>query len=422
MRRFAQDQNRTRQSDSVNRAKSRLSIDQPGDRYEREADRVAERVMRMPGPGAVANPQSPLRLQRLCVGCEEEEESLQRQAQMDAQVQPDITQKIQAVRNGNSRPLNATERNFFEPRFGFDFGKVRIHSDDRADAAARAVAARAYTAGSDIVLRSGAYAPGTRTGQRLLAHELTHVVQQGGASPLQTKRTVDGRGPEEAEDLDGRGAYTAPLPSPAGAITRVDRQQDLNLQRLSVSGVGTPVTGPCGQRQRQWLFELSSPAPADGYIVQQVDRTMITRTCKEPPVRQTPAPPTETFWEAWFVSRGATREHMHASFGFTDQNSRASNPDSTGVDWARGTIKFFTTAVTGDLGRDGVAPATPNGGWGPGGHPSSGSLPSSRTLPSWWSTTPTEGPGFRFSQSSWDCCVTDPSDPYFGFNVIQFDP
>jgi hypothetical protein len=419
MRGFAQEQNQTRQGDSVNRAKFRLSIDKPGDRYEREADRVAERVMRM--PGAAANPRSPLRLQRLCVECEEEEGSLQRQVQMDAQIHPDITQKIQAVRNGNGRPLNATERNFFEPRFGFDFGKVRIHSDDRADAAARAVAARAYTAGSDIVLRSGAYAPGTQTGQRLLAHELTHVVQQGEAKPLHVQQAVEGRGPaDELDRLEGHIATAGPLF--ADSITHLGHEEGERVQRLSVSSVGASLRGACGQRRHRWLFELSSPAPADGYIVQQVGYTEVKRRCNERPVRATPANPDRTFWEAWFVRRGDTKEHQHASFGYTDQTSLGSNPDTSGVNWAAGTIKFFTTATTGDLGRDNVAPATPNGGWGPGAVPITGSLPSTSTLPPWWGGTPTEGPGTRFAQSSWDCCVTDPNDPYFGFNDIQLYP
>jgi hypothetical protein len=75
-------------------------------------------------------------------------------------------------------PLPATERAFFEPRFGFDLGNVRIHAGTRADEAARAINARAFTRGSDIGFAAGEFAPGTSHGRRLLAHELTHVVQQ----------------------------------------------------------------------------------------------------------------------------------------------------------------------------------------------------------------------------------------------------
>jgi hypothetical protein len=74
--------------------------------------------------------------------------------------------------------LDAATRSYFEPSFGFDFSRVRVHADPLAAAAARSVRARAFTVGRDIVFAADRFAPGTREGQRLLAHELTHVVQQ----------------------------------------------------------------------------------------------------------------------------------------------------------------------------------------------------------------------------------------------------
>jgi hypothetical protein len=82
------------------------------------------------------------------------------------------------------RPLDPATRAFVEPRFGHDFGKVRVHADAQADESARAVSAVAFTVGHDIVFGAGQYSPGTAAGQRLLAHELAHVVQQGGAPRL----------------------------------------------------------------------------------------------------------------------------------------------------------------------------------------------------------------------------------------------
>lgn len=79
-------------------------------------------------------------------------------------------------------PLDHATRTFFESRFGFDFGHVRIHADHSASESARSVKALAYTVGHDIVFRSGQYAPTSLAGRHLLAHELTHVVQQGGAA------------------------------------------------------------------------------------------------------------------------------------------------------------------------------------------------------------------------------------------------
>lgn len=79
-------------------------------------------------------------------------------------------------------PLPEPTRAFFEPRFGESFAGVRIHDDARAQTLARAVNARAFTVGRDVVFGAGHLAPETPTGKRLLAHELTHVVQQTGGS------------------------------------------------------------------------------------------------------------------------------------------------------------------------------------------------------------------------------------------------
>lgn len=168
----------------------KLTINQPGDAYEQEADRVADAVMRMPEPGAeepAITPLSPSGLQRKCAACEasgtkcagctEEEEHVQRQAE-DAGQAP-AAEAFPIPRSGG-QALPAPDRDFFESRFGRDFGNVRVHTGADADASARSIRALAYTHRSDIVFRSGQYSPATPAGRRLLAHELTHVVQQGG--------------------------------------------------------------------------------------------------------------------------------------------------------------------------------------------------------------------------------------------------
>src|SRR5262249_15068738 len=78
----------------------------------------------------------------------------------------------------SGRPLDRSISNFMESRFGFDFSRVRVHTDSRAASSARAIDARAYTAGTHVVFAEGQFAPSTADGRRLLAHELTHVVQQ----------------------------------------------------------------------------------------------------------------------------------------------------------------------------------------------------------------------------------------------------
>jgi hypothetical protein len=96
---------------------------------------------------------------------------------------------------GDGQPLDSTTRSFMEQRFGHDFSRVRIHTSEHASASAHAVNALAYTVGRDVIFEREQYAPETEVGRRLLAHELTHVVQQReapvlSASPVQAVEQV----------------------------------------------------------------------------------------------------------------------------------------------------------------------------------------------------------------------------------------
>jgi Domain of unknown function (DUF4157) len=84
----------------------------------------------------------------------------------------------EVVGSGGGSPLDTDTRSLMEDRLGHDFSDVRVHTGAKADESARSINAMAYTVGSDVVFGSGHYAPDTATGQRVLAHELTHVVQQ----------------------------------------------------------------------------------------------------------------------------------------------------------------------------------------------------------------------------------------------------
>jgi peptidoglycan/xylan/chitin deacetylase (PgdA/CDA1 family) len=98
---------------------------------------------------------------------------------------------VQEVLRSPGAPLDPRDRAALEPRFGHDFSRVRVHADARAAGSARAVQARAYTVGQDVVFGEGQYAPGTAAGRRLLAHELAHSVQQGaGGASLQARLEV----------------------------------------------------------------------------------------------------------------------------------------------------------------------------------------------------------------------------------------
>lgn len=175
---------------------AKLKIGQPGDIYEQEADRVAEQVMRLPEPRtrvrtAAFSRTQLARIQRLCPECEEElrrqpveekeeeEETLQSKEVpgRTPKVTPDLESRIHALRGGG-QPLPESVRAFFEPRFGSEFSQVRVHTDAPAAEIARAVNARAFTVGRDIVFGAEEYAPTTPHGQHLLAHELAHTIQQ----------------------------------------------------------------------------------------------------------------------------------------------------------------------------------------------------------------------------------------------------
>ncbi|MBX3330922.1 MAG: DUF4157 domain-containing protein [Nitrospira sp.] len=105
---------------------------------------------------------------------------------------------VHEVLNSSGRPLDTATRAFFESRFGHDFGRVRVHTDERAGQSARNVNAHAYTVGHDIVFNAGKYAPQTSEGKSLLAHELTHVLQQSGAGSIELRRQPK-EGKEKAE-------------------------------------------------------------------------------------------------------------------------------------------------------------------------------------------------------------------------------
>lgn len=166
----------------------KLTVNAPNDRYEQEADAMADRVMRMPMPGQAGFLTPSIEsIQRKCAACEEEEKHLHRKE--NSTVAPQVTPGFEsyvADLGTRGKPLSAQERGFFEPRFNRDFSDVRIHTDGDAARSAQGINALAYTSGNHIVFNTGQYQPGSDSGKRLLAHELTHVVQQGGS--VGTKR------------------------------------------------------------------------------------------------------------------------------------------------------------------------------------------------------------------------------------------
>ena len=139
-----------------------------------------------------------------CAACTKREERLQRHAAHEsaaAYTGSAVPSVVHEVLSAPGRPLSVAARTFMEARFGHDFGRVRVHTDAQAVASARAVNALAYTVGTDVVFGAGHYAPETKHGRRLLAHELTHVIQQDStAQRLQGKLTSTGAEPAAIKD------------------------------------------------------------------------------------------------------------------------------------------------------------------------------------------------------------------------------
>lgn len=173
---------------------AKLKVGAVNDPLEHEADRVADQVMRMPD-SALSLSAAPAQVSRKCAACEEDEKKLQKKSAGSAEAGAfEAPAIVRDVLRSPGQPLDAAARGYFEPRFGHDFGRVRVHRNDQADASARAVQARAFTMGHHIVFGRGEYAPWSEGGRELLAHELAHVIQQGvGDSEqlVQRRLTVD---------------------------------------------------------------------------------------------------------------------------------------------------------------------------------------------------------------------------------------
>jgi hypothetical protein len=156
----------------------------------------------------------------------------------DASGTDQVPRSVHQALRSPGRLLDEGTRTFFEQRFGHDFSRVRVHDDTQANVSARDVNALAYTVGSHLVFDSGAYAPHTASGKGLIAHELTHVVQQSQGSANLNRLTLDkpGEGAQEQEAERVRHAIVSDRP-----IGRISKASAPIVQRLP----GSPAGG-CG--------------------------------------------------------------------------------------------------------------------------------------------------------------------------------
>ena len=216
----------------------KLAVSEPGDIYEQEADRVAEQVTRMPVSGS-DQPRD----------FATSGSWVQRTAATGDRAGGEVPPIVQSALASPGRSLDAATRAFFEPRFGHDFGQVRVHCDDRAAESARMVSAHAYTVGRNIVFGYGQFSAVRREGRRLLAHELTHVVQQESsafAAPIQRQTFVGAPGTtakDKDRPLNSAEGPLMPTNDPGGTIIPNTASQGQNCAGDSV-GVNSWINWP----------------------------------------------------------------------------------------------------------------------------------------------------------------------------------
>ncbi|MGA7413492.1 MAG: DUF4157 domain-containing protein, partial [Bryobacteraceae bacterium] len=313
---------------------AKLEINQPGDAYEQEADRVADQVM----VSVLASPDlradAPLGVQRKCALCaisgsrcpkcdaEEKEAALQRKEAASAPlaipssvhevsnspVEGRARQMIGAtlrrertgaaasgvvsqqraapaivhdVLNAPGQPLKPETRALYESRFGFDFSGVRVHADAEAAESASVLNARAYTVGRHLVFANRQYAPEANAGKWLLAHELAHVVQQNAAVEIANPTGAPPNGVHERHE--DRAALQRESDAPLTRAFALDRGIPVQLQR-QVEIPGQTVREPdpgCPPEKPYRIAPKAPPGPADYAVVP---------VCSATPIPSTPTP------------------------------------------------------------------------------------------------------------------------------------
>lgn len=258
---------------------AKLEVGASNDEYEQEADRVADQVIRMAEPGLSPSPGFPTgmsrsgsrsgTIQRACAACASEygEAELQArpvrpgnlcpkcrvQAKSFADtghpripghgIAPRTASATQSL-EGKGQPLSTPERGYFEPRFGTDFSAVRVHHDSQANQLAAALNARAFTIGRNVVFGAGEYSPAGHEGRKLLAHELTHVIQQRPRHverPREAHTSETDNGKPHTREAENRVATQGPLPKVnANADTAV-------MRKLKVHNPDQLIPNPTGQ-------------------------------------------------------------------------------------------------------------------------------------------------------------------------------
>jgi hypothetical protein len=290
---------------------AKLTIGTPGDRFEQEADAVADQVVQRMESGAISQGSAPA-VQAKCAACQEEDEKLRRQAEPDQAnemlqaktgasheaVLHAVQQGLEA-RRGTGEMLNPNLRDEMEQAFQTDFSGVHIHTGSSAERFNQDLNARAFTHGQDIYFNTDEFRPEMWNGRHLLAHELTHVVQQSGADGLNTGRGNDNRVLSNAHSAGNGAPATIQRDKAGGGSTEFKDQVTKLGPSASGSGIieGTVTrteTAPASGSQSREKFPSHTMRvrfdPADcsiiipfGYHFEQAAESGDETTCADPP-------------------------------------------------------------------------------------------------------------------------------------------
>jgi len=241
----------------------KLRVGARSDVREQEADRIAEQVMRMPGPAHVGDSALP-----------EGGPLVQRRLSGDTPEQTEVTPIVHEVLASSGHPLDAAARAFFEPRFGLDFSRVRLHTDARAKESVNSVDALAYTVGQHVVLGRSVPPLHSSQGTLVLAHELTHAIQQDAGA---TNRQPLGSGalarfPAPASPDSGpTGVPTLAFDPAAIPAFPWDLDPDVDLESTTMRNLYV------FSLQQAWISLTSDPDTAYRLLASMRDTVMDTR-------------------------------------------------------------------------------------------------------------------------------------------------
>jgi len=309
-------------------------MSQPGDVQEREADRAAEQVLHTPEPGKNldARKDAGLRLSRFASGT----------AQRSLEIPPAVSDVVSSP----GEPLDTATRAFMEPRLGHELAHVRIHRDELAVASARSVNARAYTVGAHIVFGAGEYAPSGEAGKRLLAHEMTHVLQQDRSGTLAVQRR-EGKYPDPDAPLVYQGqTFVSPYtilkpkklnvkgPFTAAVLDQISRWYTDVPENCSPVGHGSKkslcIPARFGARQAELILKLLESSAEFLDIAAKLD--VFYADDKNPGFRIFGAQAGMKFVPAGVPFRTTTTEKMATEGGDVIMIDESVNPRMTAAD------------------------------------------------------------------------------------------